>query len=230
MSEMTRRSFTLGAAAAATLLTTVAPPAAQAARRTTIIVAPHPDDEVLRGAGYVNFCAQRGDKLILLALTDGDATMMGPRDGLTPQEVAYRRRAEQAASWAALTYGSGQIVRKGYRDGAITQAGVRTALAAVVADNPGAEVYAACSPTDTTPDHINTAQGCLQVPAAKVVRFFKSPVEGGGGTATYYPPDVSAAQAAVAAYWWTLGPTSSVGSTRNALVRSGYRSRSVRPR
>lgn len=226
--NVSRRAI-IGAAAAAPVLATTMTTPAQAAGRTTLLISPHPDDETLRGAGYVNWATHRGDRMILIAMTDGEGTSMGPREGLTRQQVAYRRIREQEGAWSALTHGTGEVHRIGLPDGGVTYDSARGVMRDIVAQYPGAEVYVAAHPWDTgtSSDHIPIWEACRDSGAA-VVRYLKRPDYTGGGTGTHYPVDIRAAQDAVKAYFWTLGPRSSVGVYRNALVNSGFRSRYTR--
>lgn len=228
---LTRRNILAGIAATGFLASAATVTAPQAAAnshaRPTILVSPHPDDETLRGAGYVNWAISRGDTLVLLALTDGGATGMGRREGLTPAQVMERRRAEQVGAWSALTGGTGTIVRAGIPDGAITADAATTAINQLLATYPGAEVYVAARPSDDTKDHREACAGAA-ASNAKVVRYMRAPADAGGGTAIYSPPNPQACHDAVASYWWTLGPRSSVGSIRNAMLAHGYRTRVTR--
>lgn len=226
MTDVSRRAL-LGVAAA-TAATSVALPAA-AAGRTTIIVSPHPDDEVLRGAGYANYATHRGDRMILVAMTDGGATSMGSRFYLSRSQVEHRRRNEQELAWSMLTHGKGEVIRMGLPDGAVTYDAALAAMQRIVAQYPGAEIYVAAHPWDgsASPDHIPIWQACRDS-GATVVRYLKDPTYSGGATGTVYPVDVNAAKDSVTSYVWTLGRSSSVRSIRDALIASGYRSRYTR--
>lgn len=193
-----------------------------AGARTTIVVSPHPDDEVLRAAGYMGWAAgDRGDKVIVLAVTDGGGTGMGKRDGLTTKEVTNRRSAEQAGAVHRLTYGTGDIYRAGLTDGQISSSAVARHINILLGQNPGAEVYCAAHSTDDTRDHRETAKGCRDS-GASVVRYIKDPRWQTGCTDKIYPYEYRAVEDAYSNYWWSLGPTSYVGSIRNAAIAEGY--------
>lgn len=192
--------------------------------RTTIIVSPHPDDEVLRAAGYINWAVgERGDHFVLLALSDGEATYMGKRDGLTTRQVANRRVSEQTAAFNRLTYGTGTIVRTRLPDGGLRAADVTAAINAQLANYPGAEVYCASHSGDETKDHREVAKGCRDS-NAEIVRYLKDPRFNGGCTGRLYPVDYLAASDAFKSYWWTLGPTTTVASIRNAAINKDFAS------
>lgn len=165
--------------------------------------------------------------MVLLAVSDGGATAMGRKEGLSANAVAERRAAEQVGAWSSLTYGTGVIHRLGLPDGRISHSDVLAGIRNTLSRYPDAEVYAACHPLDTTADHIATWQACRDS-GASVVRYLKDPTQGGGATGTHYPVSTRAAQEAMEAYWWTLGRRSSVGYLRDAMLASGYRSRYTR--
>lgn len=237
MQNLSRRTMMVGSALTAGALGGILGPMsigpAQAApTKIKLFVSPHPDDEILRGAGEVNYSTLAlGYTPVLLAMCNGDGTGMGRREGLTPAAVAERRMAEQVGAWSAITAGRGQIIQMGYSDGTLTYQRALDAIRQALAAYPGAEVFSCAHPWDpgasVSPDHVETWTACRDSGAA-VVRYLKDPTYSGGGTGTNRPVNVRDAEDAVKAYWWTLGPRSSVGTLRNALVSSGYRSRYTR--
>lgn len=70
--------------------------------RTTIIYAPHPDDETLYLGSYITIARARGDRLILVAATNGGSSG-AKADGWTSSELEGIRRWEQQSSWRNLT-------------------------------------------------------------------------------------------------------------------------------
>lgn len=138
--------------------------------RTTVVYAPHPDDETLRLCSYVAMCAAQGDRLILVAVTDGEATAAGQALGFTPAQVAGVRRAEQYGAWAALTGGTGHVIRLQLPDGAVLPAATRTLARALDFSFGAADVehYVAAHPDDDHPDHRAVAEGVASSGAAVV--------------------------------------------------------------
>jgi len=189
---------------------------------TKLIVAPHPDDELLRGAGVMNWAVHQGQRIVVLGLANGDGTRLGPRDGLTKKATGERRRAEQVGAVSSLTYGRGILIQKNYSDGTVTYERALAAIKETLAKYPGAEVYAAAHPQDdgVSPDHIPTWQACRDS-GATVVRYMKDPLQGTYGTRVQ-PVDLAACKGALAAYWWTLGARGSVPALRDAMIARNY--------
>jgi LmbE family N-acetylglucosaminyl deacetylase len=78
--------------------------------RSVVVLAAHPDDEVLGVGGLMALLADRGVRLRLIAVTDGEASHPG-------QEIAARRIAESAS---ALTHlGACETVRLGLPDSGV---------------------------------------------------------------------------------------------------------------
>lgn len=192
---------------------------------TTLIVTPHPDDEVLRLSPYIQFARDRGEQLVLVAVTDGGSTKMGPAEGLTKAQVEVRRRAEQIGTWSALTRGKGIIRNLGITDGTITPATARSGVQSVLQSFPDAdEVYVAAHRSDQTSDHLAVAEGMKGI--APVVRWAFDPRFTTTSPGVSYRPrnntDRSEIEDALSAYWWTLGPRSSVPFLVQALRDNDY--------
>lgn len=119
--------------------------------RTTVVYAPHPDDDVLRLSAYINFAADRGDRMILVAVTDGGASGVRTKLGFTVPQFEAVRRAEQAAAWSYLTRGRGEIIRLGLPDGGVTGAPITAAARSL--EGPGVEHYVAANAADYHRDH-----------------------------------------------------------------------------
>lgn len=205
---MQRRTLLAGLAAAP-LIATAAP--ARANGYSTLVLAPHQDDETIRLAAYVAYAADRGDDISLLTATDGCATGVGRSLNLTRSQVTQWRNREQAAAWAWLTDGRGEIHRAGLTDGRATRRQVRDAVAARLDAMPGnPELYVATwhhdkpghHPGDEHPDHVACVLAARDLARDGVtVRYARHPsIEGRGAT---YSPNVDQAlriEGAVGAY------------------------------
>nr|WP_315249105.1 PIG-L family deacetylase [uncultured Duganella sp.] len=71
------------------------------AQRRAVIVAPHPDDEVLACGGLLQLLRAQGTQVVLLAVTDGDASHPGSTL-LTAEDLSRLRPKETAAAMQAL--------------------------------------------------------------------------------------------------------------------------------
>jgi LmbE family N-acetylglucosaminyl deacetylase len=97
-----------------------------AAWRDVVVIAAHPDDEVLGVGGLMALLADRGARLRLVAVTDGEAS----HPDLPGQEIAARRIAESAA---ALTHiGEVETVRLGLPDSGVREEDLRKLLPELV--------------------------------------------------------------------------------------------------
>jgi LmbE family N-acetylglucosaminyl deacetylase len=83
--------------------------------RNAVIVAAHPDDEVLGVGGLMALLADRGVRLRLVAVTDGEAS----HPHLPGQEIAARRIAESAAALKHI--GAVETVRLGLPDSGVRE-------------------------------------------------------------------------------------------------------------
>ncbi|WP_229223465.1 PIG-L deacetylase family protein [Duganella sp. sic0402] len=88
------------------------------AHRRAVIVAPHPDDEILACGGLLQQLQDQGTQIVLLAVTDGDASHPGSAL-LSPLDLARLRPQETVAALTTLGV-SPQIVRARIRDGQVS--------------------------------------------------------------------------------------------------------------
>lgn len=169
--------------------------AAEAAR-TTIVLSPHPDDEAIRLSHYAVIAADRGDKMILVQASDGSATGVRRRLGLSYDEITRYRYREQDSAWSWLTDGRGSIVRLGLPDAGVRQndvySGVRSLINSEATNN--IEVYVATwhydrptsVPADKHSDHRAVVDAARRFGAeGLVVRYAIHPTANQRGT-TYF--------------------------------------------
>ncbi|MGB5951022.1 MAG: PIG-L family deacetylase, partial [Ornithinimicrobium sp.] len=188
----------------------------------TYVVSPHPDDETLRLAGYVTRLRERSSqRLVLVAISDGGASARARRMGWSPDYEREFRRAEQAAAWSALTGGTGQILRVGLTDGAVTAEDVRDALAPL--KTKGSHFYVAAHEEDYHPDHRAVAAG-VRLLNPPHMRFSLSPLMKGKGK-VYTPSEQSAGAVTIAVAAYRDFGQLSVSKEFSALAKAGHRSR-----
>lgn len=161
--ELSRRTTAKAILAAPILgmaLSTIASPAS-AASYATVILSPHQDDETLRGSGYITFAADRGDSIRLVNVTNGAATGVRGKLGLTRAEIIRWRDREQSAAWDWLTDGrGGSIIRLGFEDGQAKRSSIRTAVQNQLSGMTGSpELYVATYPYDRPDAYIPSAGG-----------------------------------------------------------------------
>lgn len=175
---------------------TVGAGAGCSSRGAIVVVAPHPDDEVLRLTGYVLQARDRGDDLVLVAVTDGEASGARPPSWSREHLVSVRTR-EQDTAWSLLTRGAGSVVRLGLPDGGLAENAVRDALRPVLDAHPGAVVAAASDVDDEHPDHRVVARAVRGL-AGAASRTARPPGHPGGKR--WDCPDTRAAEAADDSY------------------------------
>ncbi|GLY85794.1 PIG-L deacetylase family protein [Actinoallomurus iriomotensis] len=94
--------------------------------RSVVVVAAHPDDEVLGVGGLMAMLADRGVRLRLVAVTDGEAS----HPAVAPEEIAARRIAESAAALAHI--GACETVRLGLPDSGVDDEELRRLLPGLI--------------------------------------------------------------------------------------------------
>lgn len=86
--------------------------------RRVVVVAPHPDDEVLGAGGLLALAAARGLPVLVVGVTDGEASHPGS-SVVTPAALVARRREERLVALGRLGIEPAVIVRCGLPDGAV---------------------------------------------------------------------------------------------------------------
>jgi LmbE family N-acetylglucosaminyl deacetylase len=88
-------------------------------RSRLVVVAPHPDDEILACGGLVALHALKGGRVLVIAVTDGEASHPGSSQW-SPVQLAAERRSESAAGLDILGVRGGDPVRLGLPDGGVS--------------------------------------------------------------------------------------------------------------
>lgn len=109
--------------------------------RSVAVVAAHPDDEVLGVGGLMSLLADRGTRLRLIAVTDGEASHPDP-------EIAERRIAESAAALKHI--GEVETVRLGLPDSGVRDEDLLRLLPELI---DGFDACLAPWDKDVHPDH-----------------------------------------------------------------------------
>ncbi len=128
------------------------------ATQRLVIVAPHPDDEILAAGGLAARHADRGGAVLVVAVTDGEASHRGNPDW-PAERLAAARRAESGAGLARLLGVPPAMRRLGLPDSAVAAAPVAAALEAIVG---ATDVVVATWRCDGHPDH----EACGEAAAA----------------------------------------------------------------
>jgi LmbE family N-acetylglucosaminyl deacetylase len=192
--------------------------------RTTIVYSPHPDDETLYLSGYVTFCRNRGDRLILVAVTDGGASNARPADWSVEDLMAVRRH-EQHEAWRSLTGQVGSVYRLGIPDGEIAahaQTITNYAEALERAWDTSVEHYVAGNYQSSQSEDHQAVANAVKAAGVTVARFALVP---GSTSGTAYAPPTDRVDECLEAWnvYRAFGQIS-VKSMFDALKASGYTS------
>ena len=138
-----------------------------------VVVAPHPDDEVLGAAGLLRVAARSGSAIVIVAVTDGEASHPGTR--WCGERLAARRRAESAEALDRLAIGPVDVVRCSLPDGAVADHEDR--LAGMLRDLLGpASCCAATWRFDGHPDHDATGRAAARAATATGATLLEHPI------------------------------------------------------
>ncbi len=139
-----------------------------------VVVAPHPDDEVLACGGLAARHAASGGAVLLVAVTDGEASHPGDARWPTAR-LASARRAESVRGLARLGLAAAPVVRLGLPDGDVGAENDRlqTALRDIL--RPGDRVVTTWR-HDGHPDHQATGAAVARVAGEARIHLIEAPV------------------------------------------------------
>ncbi|MGI8666111.1 MAG: PIG-L deacetylase family protein [Jatrophihabitans sp.] len=144
--------------------------------RRLVVIAPHPDDEILGSAGLLRGCVELGRMVMVIAVTDGEASHPGssrwPTDRLRRQ-----RRAESEAALAVLGLPPTALRRLGLPDGGISDSypQLHQRLLALIGPD---DVVLAPWRSDGHPDHEAVGQAAAEVCAEVDAQLLEVPIWG----------------------------------------------------
>lgn len=139
-----------------------------------VVVAPHPDDEVLACGATLAMHGQQGGASLIVAVTDGEASLPGASPGLA-RSLAATRRAEREEGLARLGVGAGGMVRLGLPDGQVDRH-VDALSKRLLALLRPTDVVVATWRHDGHPDHDATGLAAARACAAAACRLLEAPV------------------------------------------------------
>jgi len=139
-----------------------------------VVVAPHPDDEVLACGGLLARRAAGATAIVVIGVTDGDASHPHSRRW-SRRALAEARRRERLAGLASLGLGAAAVLTLGVPDGGVTQHhdAVTTAIAAALRPD---DVVIGTWRLDGHPDHDASGAAAARACAAVGCRFIEAPV------------------------------------------------------
>ena len=133
--------------------------------RSVVILVPHPDDEVLGCGLLVARLVRAGVNVVVIALTDGDASHPGSLRW-PPAMLARVRRAELRRAMQRLGAGKATVRFMGWRDGKVAS-DARQSRITVLCHAMGAGIILAASPEDHHLDH----KACFAIGAGVAQRL-----------------------------------------------------------
>lgn len=140
-----------------------------------VVVAPHPDDEVLACGALIAMHAARGGEVVVIAVTDGEASHAEAASGWSTHDLATERRAERQRGMARLGIERPEVHLLALEDGRVqAQGGVlRGALSFLLRPR---DVVVSTWEGDGHPDHNATGLAARQVCQNVGCRFLAAPV------------------------------------------------------
>jgi len=124
-----------------------------------VVIAPHPDDEVLAAGGLMRWSARQGREVVVIAVTDGEASH-ARSTRVAPAALRARRALERSEALARLGVPEITLHRLGQPDQAC-EGRVAEIAAAIHAILEPSDVVVATSRHDGHPDHVAVARaGC----------------------------------------------------------------------
>lgn len=130
-----------------------------------MVIAPHPDDESIACSALLQDAARQRRPVVIVALTDGDASHPGSQ-AVPPERLAAIRADEQSAAVKALGCTHAHWLRLGLPDGASRWHPGRAAAVDVLVErcrDLGVTAVAAPHPDDPHPDHHAAAELVLDL-------------------------------------------------------------------
>lgn len=144
------------------------------AAQRLVIVAPHPDDEILAAGALAHLHAGRGGEVMVVAVTDGEASHRGD-PAWTAERLAAARREESAAGLRRLLPEPPEMLRLVLPDSAVASEAARLRDALVGALRPS-DVVVTTWRFDGHPDHEAAGAAAAQATETAGCRLVEAPV------------------------------------------------------
>ena len=145
-----------------------------AATERLVVVAPHPDDEVLSCGGLLQMHAARGGSVLVVAVTDGEASHRGSAHW-TASRLAPVRRLESSNGLAQLGIPFSWVTRLSLPDGGVARLHQQLMTALTHLLRP-TDLVVATWRLDGHPDHDAVGEAAAQACSAVGCRLAEAPV------------------------------------------------------
>jgi LmbE family N-acetylglucosaminyl deacetylase len=138
-------------------------------RAPVVVIAPHPDDETFGAGGLISLCAHRGDRVIIICVTNGEAArpeMPG---------LAAIRQAELCAAAGQLAGGLAAVEQLGMPDGQVARLGAEL-FRHLDSRIPGNATLIAPFEQDGHTDHDAIGRVCIEFAAKRRLTLARYPI------------------------------------------------------
>jgi LmbE family N-acetylglucosaminyl deacetylase len=139
-----------------------------------VVVAPHPDDEILASGGLISTHAAQGGRVLIVAVTDGEASHAGS-PSIHSDDLAGIRRDERLLGLRLLGLSPPAVLALGLADGQARQQSAVLFERLVSLLQPG-DVVVSTWEHDGHPDHDTTGEMARKACAATGCPFLAAPV------------------------------------------------------
>lgn len=139
-----------------------------------VVVAPHPDDEILSSAGLISKHAAQGGRVLIVGVTDGEASHAGS-PSINKDDLAEVRRNERLLGLRLLGLSPSAVLTLGLADGQAHREGavLFKRLASLLQQG---DVVVSTWEHDGHPDHETSGQVARKACAALGCAFLAAPV------------------------------------------------------
>lgn len=144
------------------------------AQARLVIVAPHPNDEILASAGLIATHLAQGGRVLLVAVTDGEASH-GALPTVNRDDLAYLRRSERWRGLRLLGLAHPSVLSLGLEDGRV-QLKERFLFDRLMALLQPGDVVVSTWEHDGHPDHDTTGQVARKACVALGCAYLAAPV------------------------------------------------------
>lgn len=139
-----------------------------------VIVAPHPDDEVLASGGLIATHVAQGGRVLIVAVTDGEASH-DEAPSIQRDDLAWLRRSERWMGLRTLGVLQPAVVSLGLEDGRVSLQ-ERTLFDRLTSLLQPTDVVVSTWEHDGHPDHDSTGQVARAACAARGCAYLAAPV------------------------------------------------------
>lgn len=139
-----------------------------------VIVAPHPDDEVLASGGLIATHLAQGGRVLIVAVTDGEASH-GGLSAVKRDDLAYLRRSERWLGLRLLGLAQPTVVALGLEDGLVQQQ-QQALFERLTSLLQPTDVVVSTWENDGHPDHDTTGEVARRASAAIGCAYLAAPV------------------------------------------------------